>query len=107
MRKRAKVAATGADQDERQHLQDDEYDDLGEAYTPTRADTSAVATTKKRKRAPRDAGGKPKIKGSKPKAEPQPAEVDDTVGNLERMMRLPLDVIYEVRLLQLRFTLGS
>ena len=84
----------------------DEDDDLGEAYTPTRADTSAAATTKKRKRAPRGAGGKSQTAGSKPKAEPEEVEVEDTAGCLERMMRLPLDVIYEVCLLQLRCTLG-
>lgn len=108
LRKRAKVtasqsAATEVDQDEQQLLQDSEYDDLGEAYTPRRTDSSTTATTRKRKRAPRGENTQT-TKGSKSKADARPAQVQDTTGSLERMMGLPLDLIYEVRVFRLRRT---
>lgn len=97
LRKRAKVttsAPIAVDQEDQEDPQDDEYDDPGEAYNPKRAPSGATATTRKRKRAPR---GRNAPEGLKNQAAIETAGVEDTSGSLEKMLGLPLDLIYEVR----------
>lgn len=102
LRKRAKITTSAAaevhqnvQQDPQDDPQGDEYDDPGEAYAPTGAGSGPTATTRKRKRA--SPGGNTMPQGSIREAVIQPTEVEDTSGSLEKMMELPLDLIYEVR----------